>query len=519
MIATGSAPRRALAVILALGLAACGDDPAEPTTPEARSEETSGGEETSSDVDDGALPGEVVAAPVDVRNPWEGLVDLGPDPTVVDGASQDAASPFGEAQSERCRRPPRDPMSAAARPSFEAGLAAARAGDLAGARAGLEQALRADPRAADAAYNLGVVADRSGDEARALELYRQALSIVSDHEGAALGTVRIHLRRGSAPAALAFIEPLARAHPRNAYLEALLAETYVAAGRFTEAWSAARRSLACDERFVPALVALVKASRAQGRGELAEAILTQALEVSDTSPELHYLRGVELRTRPGYLREALVELRRAVELRPDYAEARLALGRELLAGGSYAEAVTHLEAAHRLVPGSVEIRLSLADAYRANRRWAEAVAQFEEVIRRAPTLLDAHYDLALMYQAAGAELPGQTEIDTLRKAIAEMEIYQRGVGTPPRRAGAARGGSGAGAAASGESAAHYLQVWRRQLERLEHRRAVEAQEAAQAPAAAPPAGTPPPAPEGGAEAPAAPAAPAPPATDQVEFFD
>ncbi len=497
-----------LSLAFGLALAACADDPETPR--EAADEQTSGGEDGAAAETTTSEP-VPVSTPVDVRDPWAGLVDLGPDPTVVGTESAEGSSPFGEGATERCSRPPRAPLAPAARASFEAGLAAARQGDLARARTELEAALRVDPRSADATYNLGVVADRGGDDASALEHYRRALALVADHEGAALGTVRIHLRRGSPQVALSFIESLARANERNAYLQALLAETLVAAGRFGDAWAAARRALSCDERYVPALVALVRASRAQGRSELADAILTQALEIADRSPELHYLRGIELRARPGFLREALVELRRAIELRPDYAEARLALGRELLAGGSYAEAVMHLEAAHRLVPGSIDIRLALADAYRAGRRWAEALTQFQEVLRQQPTLVEARYDLALMYQAAGTQLQGVSETDALRRAIEEMEAYVRAATTQRAPANHA-----------GDSAAQYLQVWRRQLERLERRRTAEAQEPT-APAAAPAA----PAAPGGSAPPSAPATPGQaPATanpqaapEAVEFFN
>jgi hypothetical protein len=98
-------------------------------------------------------------------------------------------------------------------------------------------------------------------------------------------------------------------------------------------------------------------------------------------------------------------------------------------------------------------------------------------------------------------------MDTLRKAVEEMEAYQRA----------------AGARAADDPSDHYLQLWRRQLERLEHRQALEAQEAAAAAAqpaqgapgtdgATPPDGTQPPA-QGGETA------PPPSGGDEVQFFD
>ena len=61
------------------------------------------------------------------------------------------------------------------------------------------------------------------------------------------------------------MEPIARDYPTNLHVQALYAEVLVEAGRYQEAWMAARKALRCDERFVPAMIALVKASLAQGR--------------------------------------------------------------------------------------------------------------------------------------------------------------------------------------------------------------------------------------------------------------
>ena len=71
--------------------------------------------------------------------------------------------------------------------------------------------------------------------------------------------------------------------------------------------------------------ALARASLKRGRNELAESILTQALVIDPSNPEIHFLQGLALRE-SGRLAPAMQKFSKAVELRPDYAEAHYNLG-------------------------------------------------------------------------------------------------------------------------------------------------------------------------------------------------
>ena len=202
----------------------------------------------------------------------------------------------------------------------------------------------------------------------------------------------------------------------------------VEARRLEEAWMAARRALKCDERFVPALIALVKASRAQGRDELADSILAQAMEVDPNVAELHYLRGERLVAEPGQLREAMAAYERAVQLRPNYAEARMALGVQLLAGGNYPSALSHFQVAERLVPTLPEVHVNLGDAYRATQRWTEAQHAYRRALDLKSKLPEAHYGLGLLFLTAAGEFPGLDELTAYEKAVDEFKIYRAEMG-------------------------------------------------------------------------------------------
>jgi Flp pilus assembly protein TadD len=79
--------------------------------------------------------------------------------------------------------------------------------------------------------------------------------------------------------------------------------------------------------------------------------------------------------------EGIRALARAVELDPDLYEARVTLGRTLVARGRAAEAVEHLKRAAALAPGNPEPHYQLSLAYRRLGRSEEAAASAAAVKR------------------------------------------------------------------------------------------------------------------------------------------
>mgnify|MGYP000043257448 CR=1 FL=1 len=454
---------------LALGpLAGCGDDEEQDTTAEG-GEGTSGGE--NGDGQTGELERPPGSRDADSQDPgWDG--DTGGGNTGGETAGTgtgtgtgtgEEPSPWGATQAEQCRPPNRRAMSSSAQRAFDAGVRAASSGNTAEATSSFQRALSEDSNAFKAAYNLGVLADRAGNANRAMEFYRQALRIQSDYEAAAEGIVTIHLRRGSVPDALSFVEPLARVHRTNLHLQALYAEVLVRAERFDAAWTAARAALHCDERFVPALTAVIKASLRQGRMELARSVLDQALSIDDNNAELHFIKGTLLRDEPGRLREAMTELQRAVTLRPDYVDARMALGIQLLSGGNYTDALQHFQSAAQLAPALVAVHLNLGDGYRATKQWTKAKASFEKALSMESQLPQAHFNMGLMYLSAGENFPGLDDLTSLQAAKQEFTRYRNEMGSRLRRDDPSQG---------------YLEDIDRQVERIERRRERDARNAA-----------------------------------------
>lgn len=347
-------------------------------------------------------------------------------------AGGEQASPWGSPEAESGRPlPPRRPMNASARSHYQRGLQLAAQGNSAGAIEAFQAALSSDSNAYKAAYNLGVIADRAGQEGRAMQFYQQALRIQPDYERAIEGIARIQLRRGSASEAINFVTPLANTWERNLHIQAVLGDVLVQANRPEEGIAAARRALRRDERFVPAMVVLVKANLRLGRNELAESILNQAIETNGNLAELHYLRG-RMHQEQGQLAPALESYRRAIELEPGYTEARMALGLQQLAAGNYTDALAQFQATAQLAPTLPAVRLALGDAYRATRSWQQAKAEFDRVQEMEPQNAQVHFNLGMMYLEAGAEFPGLGAIEAYQRATTELNRYRELRGPAPR---------------------------------------------------------------------------------------
>lgn len=363
-------------------------------------------------------------------------------------------SPWGRPEVESGEPlPPRRPLSGAARDAYRRGLEAGQRGDTEAARRAFEEALRADPSAFRAAYNLGVLADRSGNADGAMSYYMQSLRIQPDYERAAEGVVTIHVRRGRAPDAVAFMEPLARRWIRNLHIQALYGEALIHANRPDDAVQAARTALRRDERFVPAMLVLVKANLRRNRTELAQSILDQAVTIDPNHAEVQFLRGRMLQEQ-GQLGQALQAYRRAVELRPDYADARMALALQLLAGANYPEAVQQFEAVARLVAGVPEVHLGLGNAYRATKQWEKSKNELDRVVGTNPRSPEAHYGLALLYLEAGENMPGSDLLTSLQRSQQEFRAYRDLMG--PRLA-------------RDDPSGAYLEEIQRQIEREQRR--------------------------------------------------
>ena len=111
-------------------------------------------------------------------------------------------------------------------------------------------------------------------------------------------------------------------------------------------------------------------------------------------PEANYARAVAASS-AGAGERALGEVRRALELRPDWDLAAL-LEAQLLARESNSAAVAALERFVARNPGARDVRLHLARALIGESRYSEARTQFDTLLRDAPNNAEAIFPAAIL---------------------------------------------------------------------------------------------------------------------------
>ncbi|HEX8283514.1 MAG TPA: tetratricopeptide repeat protein [Pyrinomonadaceae bacterium] len=244
-----------------------------------------------------------------------------------------------------------------ARPSDRAALyGAALATFNAGRAADAEPLAR---RAAEAALAEGRARGREAEAADALVLLAVVLAVRGDGAGA--------LEASARAAALA---------PDNFDARLTHGRALYGAGDDRAAARAFRAAAALRPGDPRPLFFLASALERAGDGAGALAAYRELAAAQPRASEGHLGLGALLVKRGGAeAEEGIKALGRAVEIDPDLYEARVTLGRALVARGRAAEAVEHLRRAAALAPGNPEPHYQLSLAYRRLGRKEEAAAE------------------------------------------------------------------------------------------------------------------------------------------------
>ena len=266
---------------------------------------------------------------------------------VREGRFAEAAEVFGALAERRPRD--RETLYWAALATFNAGRPsdaaplARRAADIALADARSRDGTRElKSRAADALTLLAVVLAVRGDDAGALKSVEQAVRLAPENFDAQFALGRARFGAGDDAGAVAAFRAAVALNPRDARARFFLATALERAGNTDGALAAYRELAAAQPR----------------------------------ASEGHLGLGVLLLKRGGReAEEGIRELQRALEIDPNIYEARVALGRALVARGRADEAVEHLRRAAELAPANPEPHYQLSLAYRRLGRGQEAAAE------------------------------------------------------------------------------------------------------------------------------------------------
>jgi tetratricopeptide (TPR) repeat protein len=125
------------------------------------------------------------------------------------------------------------------------------------------------------------------------------------------------------------------------------------------------------------------------------------------------------------------EFRRALELRPSYADAHFSYSRFLAAAGRMDEAVAEIRRAQNLDPRSLSLKANQALLAYFGGRYDEALKELHDVRELDPTLPLAHWGLGLAYEQKGWERK-QSPRSWRRRASPRVSTFSPHWDTPMR---------------------------------------------------------------------------------------
>lgn len=206
-----------------------------------------------------------------------------------------------------------------------------------------------------------------------------------------------------------------------------LVEQHRHAGRLAEAAHLCQQILKARPGEPMTLHMLAIVNHQAGNGGAAVELMRRAI-AADGSVALFHCNLCEMARLAGSLEEALAAGQRAVELRPDYAEAHNNLGIVHYERDELEQAVACYEKAIALRPDFAHAYSNLGNALRAQSRFTEAVPLYQRAIELSPDYADAHANLGTTLQMLG------------RRAEA-MESFDRALALNPAQANAHSGRS------------------------------------------------------------------------------
>jgi cytochrome c-type biogenesis protein CcmH/NrfG len=150
--------------------------------------------------------------------------------------------------------------------------------------------------------------------------------------------------------ALAHLEKAVRIYPRFYEAQFLLGTAYMDAGKWEQSAAALGRARELNPKGGAALFALGEVHRHQKKYEEAERVLNEGLAIDEKSAAGHYTLARVYWDRGDYVK-AGPQVGRALQLKPDFAEAHLLAGNILLRARQGENALTEFQEYLRLAPG------------------------------------------------------------------------------------------------------------------------------------------------------------------------
>ena len=193
-------------------------------------------------------------------------------------------------------------------------------------------------------------------------------------------------------------------------------------GRYEDAIASAKKSLARDEKYVPAMIVMAKAYYYLKKYELSSSIVDIAQKIDPNNAEAYNLLGFIALTRDDKI-SATAAFKKATELKGDYASGWNNLAGQYLYAKNYDAAIEAAEKATKLAPNFDKAWLNLGSAYRGKGRYQEAEQAYRKALDLNPKYAGAYFNLGILYLDA-PQMPNMDVPTKLNTAISHLSRYR-----------------------------------------------------------------------------------------------
>jgi putative PEP-CTERM system TPR-repeat lipoprotein len=275
--------------------------------------------------------------------------------------------------------------------------------DVAGARQGFERALQIDATYLPAAIGLAGLDMLDKNVPQAKKRFETLLAADPKNATAMLAAAELVSRTGgSQEEVLDWINKAVAAKPADAPARLALINYYLRGKDAKKAASAAQDALAAlpDQ---PEILDAVGRSQASA-GDVNQAIITFG-KMSSLQPDspLPYLRMAEVQVADNKPKDAVLNLRRALKIRPNLLEAQSGLVTLELGLKRPEEALSIAREVQQQRPKEAAGYILEGDVHASARDWPKAVAALRNAVKQAPNSTQAAVKLNMALQAAGSK--------------------------------------------------------------------------------------------------------------------
>lgn len=271
--------------------------------------------------------------------------------------------------------------------------------DTAIAVAALEKSVELEPEFAEAHYNLGLQYLALAKTAQAQEHLKLAKDLDPDVLDYTVALGRAQAETGNYDAAEALFREVVAREPNNLAAKNNLAVLAFRRDDTKASLKHLQEILREDSENVPALTTLGQVYHKQGNLSLAKYVFKRAIKVDEKNPDLHNNLGLVYMDEEN-VPDAVDEFTKAVADNPNYLESRLNLGAILLQYLDYERAGAQFSEAVRIAPSHCVARLGNAASLYALGKHAESAEGYEFYVENCDEDHVSSYErLAKLYES------------------------------------------------------------------------------------------------------------------------